>query len=250
MKLRFVSCGLLAAALSYGQAPLPEGGALLDKYVEVTGGRAAHEKVKAMIETMTVEIPAAGVKFQATAYHAAPNKSYTVMEIPGAGKMEEGTDGNIAWSLSALQGARIKEGDERAFALLDAAYDSDVRWKDYYKSVETTGTETVEGEPCYKVELTSKGGLKQTRYFSTKSGFLLKAAMTMKTAMGEIPAETVLSDYRDEGGILAPHRMVTRLMSQEMIMSVDSIKLNPEIDPSRFALPAEIQALVEKSGAK
>jgi outer membrane lipoprotein-sorting protein len=250
MKLRFVTYGLLAAALSYAQAPLPAGGTLLDKYIEVTGGRAAYEKVKTRIETMTVEIPAAGVKFQTTAYHAAPDKSYTVMEVPGAGKVEEGTDGNIAWSLSAMQGARIKEGDERAFALLEAAYDSDVRWKDYYKSVETTGTEMVEGEPCYKVELTSKEGLKQTRYFSTKSGLMLKATMTMKTAMGDIPAETVLSEYRDEGGILAPHKMVNKMMSQQMIISVDSIKLNPEIDPSRFALPAEIKALVEKSKAK
>jgi len=251
MKLaRYGLLAAAAAALSAAQAPLPRGGAILDKYIEATGGRAAHDKVQTMTETATMEIAAAGVRFQVTTYHAAPNKSYMLMEIPGVGKMEEGTDGDVVWSLSAVQGARVKQGDERAFALLTAALKSDLRWQDFYKSVETVGVENVNGEPCYKVELTSKEGLKQIRYYSTKSGLMLKAALTLKTEMGEIPTETLLSDYRDESGILAPHKIVTKLLSQEMIMTVESIQINPEIAASRFALPAEIKALVEKSKVK
>jgi outer membrane lipoprotein-sorting protein len=253
MKLGVVRYGLLAAAaaaLAAAQTPLPAGGSLLDKYIEATGGRAVHQKVKTMIETATMEMASAGLKFQVTTYHAAPNKSYMVMEIPGVGKMEEGTDGDIVWSLSAMQGPRIKQGEERSFALLSAAYDSDLNWKGYYKSAETTGVEDVEGEPCYKVDLTSNEGLKQTRYYSTKSGLMRKTAMTMKTEMGDIPTETIVSDYRDESGLLVPHKVVTKLMSQQMVMNIERVELNPEIDASRFAPPAEIKALLEKSKAK
>ena len=30
----------------------------------------------------------------------------------GLGKVEEGTDGNVAWEMNAMQGARIKTGEE------------------------------------------------------------------------------------------------------------------------------------------
>lgn len=254
MKLGTIArCGLLAAAaaaLAAAQAPLPRGAAILDKYIAATGGRAVHEKVKTIIETATMEIGASGVRSQVTTYHAAPNKSYMVMEVPGAGKIEEGTDGEVVWSLSALQGARIKDGEERAFALLNAAYDSDLHWQDFYKTVETTGSESVNGEPCYKVELTSKEGLQQTRYYSAKSGLMLKVVMTAKTEMGAIPTETLVGDYRDESGLLVPHKITTKMLSQEMVMTIQGVQINPEIPASRFALPAEIKALVEKNKAK
>ena len=47
-----------------------------------------------------------GIKATITSYAASPNKSYVLLEAPELGKMEEGTDGNVAWELAAMTGPR------------------------------------------------------------------------------------------------------------------------------------------------
>ena len=49
---------LLAAAASAAEDIKPE--AILDKYIEVTGGRAAYEKIKTEVATGTLEITSIG----------------------------------------------------------------------------------------------------------------------------------------------------------------------------------------------
>jgi len=252
MKLRLRKHDLLTVALGAffcqlaAQEPLPQAGAILDKYIQATGGRAAYEKLRSEVRTGSMEIVGKGITFKLTLYRAAPSKSYMVLEVPGVGKMEEGTDGQVAWSLSALQGPRVKEGDERAQALLGAAFNADLRWRDFYKSAETQGTEEVNGQSCYKVLITTKEGLQQTRYYDKKSGLLVKATMIAKTQMGEIPTESVVSDYKTVDGILIPHKTFMKVLGQEILMTLESLKTNVEIEESRFQAPEEIKALLAK----
>src|SRR6266851_9757578 len=90
--LSFVACLLLSAA-----DPLPKGEAILDKYIEVTGGKAAYEKKRTEVSSAVMEFVGKGVRANMTSYHAEPNRSYMVVEIEGIGKMEEGTDGSVVW---------------------------------------------------------------------------------------------------------------------------------------------------------
>jgi zinc protease len=256
MRLRFRKHDLLAVALGAlisqlaAQEALPQAGAILDKYIEATGGRAAYEKLHSEVRSGSMELVGKGITFKMTLYRAAPSKSYMVLEVPGVGQMEEGTDGQVAWSRSAVQGPRVKEGDERALALLAAAFNADLRWRDLYKSAETQGSEEVNGQSCYKVLITTKEGLQQTRYYDKKSGLLVKAAMIAKTQMGEIPTESLLSDYKSVDGILIPHKTFMKVLGQEIVMTLDSLKTNVEIEESRFQAPEEIKALLGKSPAK
>src|SRR5260370_37945229 len=45
---------LEGAALLQGQAKLPDGAAILDRYVEVTGGKAAYQKIKSVCDSTVV----------------------------------------------------------------------------------------------------------------------------------------------------------------------------------------------------
>ena len=108
----FAACLVLGAA-----DPLPKAEAILDKYIEVTGGKAAYEKKRTEVSTAVMEFIGKGVKANMTSYHAEPNRSYLVVEIEGIGKMEEGTDGSVVWERSALKGPRVKTGEERAVSL-------------------------------------------------------------------------------------------------------------------------------------
>ncbi len=245
--MRLLASLLTFTAFLSAASDLPKAEAILDKYVEVTGGKEAYDKIHSSISNGTMEIPAQNIKGTVTVYNAEPAMEYTVIEIGGLGKMEEGTDGNVAWALSAMQGARIKEGDERAAALKSANFKNRAHWQDFYKGAETVGTESVDGKSCYKIVLTPKEGKPETEYYDKSSGLLVKQTATLKTPMGEIPVETSVAGYRKESGLLVPHKMQQNAMGQQFEISIDSIKMNADIPKDRFDLPAEIKALQAKS---
>ena len=246
MHRRLLVLAWLAAAGAFAQEALPKGEAILDKYIEATGGRAAYEKLHSEIVDGTFEMAGKGITAKMTIYRKPPNQSLMVIDIPGIGKLQEGVSGDVVWSNSAVQGPRIKEGEERALALVGAAFNADLRWREFYKSVETMGVEDVDGQPCYKVLLTMKDGPETTRFYDKKTGLLVKASMTVKTQMGAIPTESAVSDYRSEAGLLRPRKAVTKMLGQEIVMTFDNFRANAEIDPAQFDLPAEIKALLKK----
>lgn len=242
LRIAFPAVLLLAATAAAADDIKPE--AILDKYIEVTGGRAAYDKVKTEITTGTMEITNIGLSGTLTVYQAAPDKSYTAIEFAGGvGKAEEGSDGKVAWALNGMQGARIKEGDERAASLRRDALNADVRWRDFYKKVELSGSEDVGGKACYKVILTPTDGAAETRYYDKSSNLLVKVVLSIATPEGSTTDEISLGDYKDEGGILMAHTIVQKLPSMDIAVKIDSIKQNPEIPANRFDLPAEVKAL-------
>ncbi|MGA2742509.1 MAG: hypothetical protein ABSG65_34355 [Bryobacteraceae bacterium] len=234
---------LLLASAAFAAADM-KSEAILDKYVEVTGGRAAYEKVQTEISTGTLEISSMGLSGTLTTYRAAPDKSYTVVDFAAIGKAEQGSNGQVAWSNNPGEGPRIKQGDERATALRTDAMHTEVHWRDFYKKAELAGSEDVGGKPCYKVVLTPNEGSAETRYYDKSSDLLLKVLLPVSTPDGATTAEVSLSDYRDEGGILTPHTISQKLPNIEILVKIDSVKHNAEIPAGRFDLPAEIKALI------
>jgi len=231
---------LLATAAFAADDIKPE--AIMDKYIEVTGGQAAYEKTKTLMVTGTVEVM--GMSGTLTSYAAAPDKSYSLVDFSaGPGKFEEGTNGGVAWAMDGMQGPRIKDGDERATALRSGALYKDAHWRDFYKKAELAGSEDVNGKACYKVLLTPNEGSAETRFFEKTSGLLVKVLMPVTSPDGSATAELLLSDYRDEGGVLTPHTIDQKLPSVEIVVKIQSVKENVEIPAGRFDLPAEIKAL-------
>jgi hypothetical protein len=249
MTFLLLAAFLVAQDLPKGDLPktdLPKGEAVIAKYVEATGGQAAYEKVHSTIITGRMMMPAQGIEGKVTMYEAEPAKNYTAVDIPGIGLVEDGTDGTIAWEKSALQGARLKTGDEKAFAIRSAnAQSKYVNLKKFYKSIETIDVETIDGKPCYKVVQTPTEGKPETSYYDKASGLLVKETGTMASPMGEIPFETELGDYRKEGALLMPHKMTQSFVGQKMLLVIDSTKLNAEIPKDRFDVPAEVKALIK-----
>jgi len=223
---------------------LPKADTILDKYVEVTGGKAAYQKVHTEIETGTMTI--SGISGTHTTYKAEPDKVYTEVVIQGIGKIQEGSNGKVAWSNSAMQGPHVKEGEEKEVSLLMARFDGDVNWRGIFTKAETVGTEAVNGKDCYKVVLTPKAGKPMTRFYDKESGLLLKNVLTTTSAMGEVTVESILEDYRKEGDFLRPHKVSNKAMGQQFSITLDKVEINPEIPASRFDLPEEVQALLNK----
>src|ERR1017187_6379704 len=127
LRPRTMKIGLaLAFAGVLAAADLPKGETLLDKYIEVTGGKAAYSKMHSQMMTGTMEFPAMGLKGKMTIYSAEPDKQYFEINLEGVGKMQEGSSGDIAWANSAMQGPRIKEGGEKTESLMRDKFNADL----------------------------------------------------------------------------------------------------------------------------
>src|SRR5271157_2314255 len=140
LTLLFAPLALLAADES-----LPKAETVLDHYVEVTGGKAAYEHRHNEIEHGAIELSANGIHGTVTIYQAAPNKTLSVIEIEGVGKVESGSNGEIAWERSIVQGARVKQGEEKIDSLRDSTFNAPIYWRTIYAKAETAGSETVNG---------------------------------------------------------------------------------------------------------
>ena len=246
MRKYFAALALLPWLGLAADPALPKGDVILDQFIEATGGKAAYEKIHTEISTGSFDLTGKGIRGAVSSFKAAPNKIYVAVELAGIGKIEDGSNGEIAWNRSALQGPRIKDGDEKAAALREATFNEPLHWRKLYKSAETVGIENVDDKPCYKVILTPLEGKPETQFFDRQSHLLVKFAMTLSTPMGEVAVESRLTDYRKDGELLTPHRLEQSAMGQQFVITIDTVKWNEEIPPSRFDVPGDVQALLPK----
>ncbi|MGA3041503.1 MAG: DUF620 domain-containing protein [Bryobacteraceae bacterium] len=235
---------VLSLTLARAADDLPKAETILDKYIEATGGKAAYEKHHTEIAKATLSM--AGFKGALTSYRAEPDKSLDEIDLGGMGKMRQGSDGKVFWSLSAMTGAHVMEGPEKAQAEFSTRFNAELHWREMFKEVKTVGTDTVDGKDCYKVQMTPAEGSPITQCYDKESGLLVKMTMTQQGPTGELPMESFASDYRKEGDILMPHKIKQSAAGQEMVLTFESVTFNGDIPADKFALPDEIKALVNK----
>ena len=234
-------CGALV-----GAADLPSGDSLMDLALKRGGGAEAYARAKNVVMmTGTVEMAGHAITGPIQVFQQG-EKSYSVIEVAGVGRVEEGFDGETAWEMNALQGPRIKEGEERAASVRASKLTSLGSWRDDYKFARTLGVEDADGKPAWKVEMTPKEGKAEIFYLDQKSVFLVRVTQTLATAMGDIPVDVGFGDYRAVDGIQTPFSMVQKAMGHTINMHFDKVTYNGQIEPDRFDLPAAVKALVEK----
>ncbi|CAN5746388.1 hypothetical protein BH23PLA1_BH23PLA1_19020 [soil metagenome] len=241
-----VTFGLAISTISTQaqETDLPEAEAILDKYIEATGGAEAHQKIKTRVTRGTLEVVGAGLKGDVEIYQAAPAKLLSVVEFEGLGKIVQGTDGKAAWELNPLTGDRVLKDNEKADFLIAARLD-ETAWREDYEKVECTGVEDVDGKPAYKVVLTPKQGNPATNFYDKDSGLMVKSSRTVETPMGQIPVEIFISDYQEVDGLKIPFKSTQKVLTQELKTEAEEISHNVEIGDDRFAIPDSVKAMLD-----
>ena len=155
-------------------------------------------------------------------------------------------DGTTAWMVMPFLGKNDPEemtGDD----LKDIIQQADLiegplfNWKDKGHTVEFLGEDTIEGTPAWKLKLTLKNGDESTIWLDKDAYLMFKSEGKRKRGEQEIEIETSFGDYKEVDGLLFPFSIETRAKGQPQGMSitVESIELNPKLDPAIFAMPAK-----------
>lgn len=233
------------------QEKKPSAGEVIERYLEVIGGREAAAKLKNRVAIFELEFVGQGLKLKADVSAARPNKSYLKAEIEGLGGMQEGCDGKEAWSMSDIGGNTVSEGTERDDKLLGAAFDKYADWKKLFKEAEHKGVVKTDGKACHKLVMTPKAGSVQTWFFDAESGLMVREDAVQRQMGSEFPTVSRVSDYRKVDGVLMPHKIVTEIGTlAKQAITVKDIKHNVEMPEGRFDLPDEVKKIIEKRKAE
>ncbi len=242
---RIVLLAAAAAAVASAQ-PLPKAETILDHFVEVTGGKAAYQKHTHEKMTGTLVVPEVGMTGNLVRYANAPDQEYSVLQLGPLGKAESGFTNGIAWEKNAITGPRVKSGDEKAQAEREARFNAPADWRKAFTKVETTGSEMVNGEDCYKVQATPAVGKPETQFYSKKSGLLVKTIAVAVSPMGDVPVEVEVSDYKSFDGVLFATHSKSKMGPQHLDITITDLSFDQPVPADLFELPTEIKALVDK----
>ena len=107
-----------------------------------------------------------------------------------------------------------------------------------YKAV-LKGKDTVNGKEAYKIQLTNAAGKDITYYIDTQTHLLIQIRQmgdaTRTGAAGVTEMITDLGDYKEVGGVMFPHTIVTEGTGMGSgSMTFDKIEVNIPVDESLY----------------
>lgn len=218
----------------------PKAKAIIEKYIEVTGGKAAYDNLTSRKMTLALEVRGQNLKGTIEMTAKSPDLLHVKQEITGIGGSEQGFDGTTAWEKNPMTGDRLVTGDELVQFKERAYFDIATAPEKAFPTIRLAGEETFDGKVADKVELVNASGT-TTQLYSRETGLLLKQQSTIKSPQGEIPVTMTFADYRDVDGIKVAHTMIQDLGMAIVETKITELKHNVEIDDSVFAVPAELK---------
>jgi hypothetical protein len=239
------SMAFLAAAPALGAQTLPAASEIVAKHVAAIGGKDAIMKIQSMQQTGSMKIPTMGLE-ASMEVHMAPNRMAMKQSIPGMGEIVTGFDGTNGWSVNPMQGPRLMTGKELDQLKEQADFPMSMLYApDRYASMQTEGIVDFAGEKAYKVKLVRKStGRASTEYFSVASGLQIGGEMTQESEMGTMQVTSVVSEYKDFGGIKIPTKVEQSVGPTKIEMQIADVKINA-VPATAFEPPAQVKALIK-----
>lgn len=233
-----------------GDEKLPEASSILDRHVEVTGGKEAYQKVKTRITEATFAMPAMRLEFPMKLYQNDQMFIRTEMDLQAMGGAQtNGLTNGVAWEISPMTGVRILEGDELENVQRNAYLHPELEWRKIYAGAKTVGIEEINGKPAYKVELTPKGKDTTPHYefYDKESGLLVRSIRTEPAQNGgKIKLRSDTLEWKEFDGIKIPSKSKIMMETQEVVFTVEKVRHNEEIPAEKLQVPAQVQELLER----
>jgi outer membrane lipoprotein-sorting protein len=235
-----LALGLLVSFSAIGRAQT------LDDIVAKTLAAQGLDKLKSvqtirMTGTMSITPP--GIDAAVVIESKRPMKVRMTLTVQGI-ENTQAYDGQAGWSFMPVQGKANPEPataeelkDLRQQADMDGAL---VDYKTKGHKVELVGKEPVEGTDAWKLKLTLKDGDVQYYYIDTEHYLPIKVDTTRIVNGADVKAETLIGDYKDEGGVMMPHSIEARVPAVGVTqkIAVQKVEMNVPIDDARFKMPA------------
>jgi hypothetical protein len=224
------------------EGAMPSAKDIFAKHLAAVGGDKAWEAKTGMKTEGAMEVPAAGLKGTMKTTSMVPSMVLVELDLPGIGKTASGFDGTTGWSMDPMRGPSLMDEQQVAQLKRDGNFRRDLDLARDPGKAETLGLFEFEGTPCWQVRTTWTDGTDAMSYYERDSGLMKGMSMSTSTPMGDLPVTIVNDEYKDFDGVKVATRMVTKVMGQQQVMTVEKVEWNA-VKADDFALPAEIRTL-------
>ncbi|HEY0172343.1 MAG TPA: S41 family peptidase [Pyrinomonadaceae bacterium] len=197
----------------------PEVEAVLKKYEEAVGGRAAFDKLSTRVSKGRIEGAYAGVRVSGTVevLEKSPDRYVALVDVGGLGVIRRGYTGRYGYVQMPMFGFRKVEGGELAGLRLEAhTWGQDLR--QLFRSMSLRGREDVGGSEAFVVEAAMREGVTVTLYFDARTGLLVRRD------------KTFYEDFREVDGVRLPFRVRDEFAT----VTLSEVKHNVTLEDARF----------------
>jgi hypothetical protein len=163
--------------------------------------------------------------------------------IAGIGEISDGYDGAHAWTISPMTGPALKTGKEFEQTKLDADFYSELRDPKKY-TLTTIEKTTFDGRDCYKVRVKRTDGSEDFDFFDVATGLRAGSINTRETQMGSMTVTNSEGGYKQFGKLTQATALTQKIMGIEQKITLELVEYD-KVDPSVFAPPAVIKALIK-----
>lgn len=228
---------IFSAVTAVGQAQTAKD--LLDKMVQAQGGRAALLAIKDTKITGTIDMVQFGMSGTMTLCMKEPDKMRMDIEIMGM-VISQAFDGEKAW-MSNPQAGGTQEMDAKQtadFRRQALGNDSVLNPEKYGITYTLKPKEKIQDKDYFVLEQAYKDGEKVTLYIDPATYLLYKSRGKATDQNGaEVDSETIMSDYRKEGGLTAAHAMsVVQGGGEFMRMALTKFAYNSGVEDAYFKI--------------
>ena len=225
---------LALLALLAGPAVAQTVDEVIARSLEARGGL---DRLKAIRSVRMTGRVSAGDRQMKTVVEAKRPALIRVETIADGVRMVQAFDGKTAWGIPP----KVLPAD--AARGLSDEFDIDGPLVDYRAkghTVELVGKTKVGGREAWEIRVTRKSGGVERHFLDAASSLPVRVE-TKRTVHGAvIEGESEIGDYREAGGFLWPFsiRSGARGRPEKQSLVVEKIEINPELDDTRFRMPA------------
>ncbi|NIR43243.1 MAG: outer membrane lipoprotein-sorting protein [Gemmatimonadetes bacterium] len=239
--IRSALLGTLALALLAVPAQAQSLEEVLDNYYEAIGGEDAWLDVNSMRATgRTMLGPGVEAPFVRTQKRPEMLRlEFTVQGMTGI----QAYDGETAWMLMPFLGSTEPEQmpaeEAKNFTQQADIEGVLINYEEKGHQVEYLGTEEVQGTEAHKLKVTLKDGDVDYYYLDSEYFIPIMVESTREIRGNMMEIETLLSDYKEVGGLMIPHSMEQRAKGapQSQTFLIDEVQLDVEVADSIFKMP-------------
>jgi hypothetical protein len=215
---------------------------VLGNYYEAVGGLDAWKSVETMKMTGSIMMGNMGVEAPFVITTKRPKNvrlEFTFQGMTGV----QAFDGETAWMLMPFMGKTEPEEmpADMAKEVIDQA-DLDgvlIGYEEEGHQLELVGMEETEGTEAYKIKVTKKNGDVEYYFLDSEYFIPIKVEGSREMQGRVVEFETLLSDYKDVGGLMMPHSLETKPKGAPagQVITIETIDLNVPVEDSVFAMP-------------
>jgi hypothetical protein len=211
---------LMPAGPRARQASLPSAQAVIDRFVQASGGAAAQKAVKSLSGRGVLAVSAQNLSGELEIMASRPNRQITRVTIPGIGRIEEAFDGKVGWSIDPINGP------------------------EYVREMTVIGREEFDARPAYRLKVVLASGTEQVEFFDVETGMQIGLEATRESPLGPVPTTIVYREYKAYGALTYPSKVIQRVLGIEQVVTFTTLEFDT-VPVTAFDMPPVIKALIK-----